>query len=343
MTSPRAGRGVPSFAAATALALCLSVSASDVKIDSDALEGISARPIGPAVMSGRIAALDAVLGERLTIYVGSASGGVWKSTNGGLTFRPVFDKYTQSIGAIAVDPSHPETVWVGTGESWVRNSVSVGTGVYKSTDGGESWQAVGLSDSEHVGRIVVNPKDSNTVFVCALGHLWNANVERGVFRTADGGKSWSKVLFVNESTGCSDVAIDPQDPRVVYAGMWQVRRWPWTFSSGGPGSGLYKSTDGGTTWRPIRKGLPEGELGRIGIGVAASRPSMVYMVVEAKKTALYRSEDLGENWTAMNSSFNIQARPFYFATLAVDPKDFNRIYKPGFFLSVSEDGGKTVS
>jgi photosystem II stability/assembly factor-like uncharacterized protein len=315
----------------------------NVKLSSDILEGLSARALGPGTMSGRIAALDAYAGDRLTIYVGSASGGVWKSTNGGVTFKPIFDKYTQSIGAVAIDPLKPETVWVGTGESWVRNSVSVGTGVYKTTDGGENWQAMGLSDSEHIARIVVHPRDSNTVFVCAVGHLWDANAERGVFRTTDGGKKWEKVLFVNNDTGCADLAMDPQEPKILYAGMWQVRRRPWTFASGGPGSGLFKSTDGGTTWRPVRKGLPPGDLGRIAIGVAPSRANVVYAVVEAKKTALFRSDDLGENWTEVNSSINVQYRPFYFSRLVVDPKDFNRVYKPGLTLTVSDDGGKTFS
>jgi photosystem II stability/assembly factor-like uncharacterized protein len=346
MSGPRVCRAMLSLV--LSLPLAVIAGAADTKdapakLDSDALGGFSARAIGPAVMSGRIAAIAGVPGERVTLYVGSASGGVWKSLNGGLTFKPVFEKNTQSIGAVAVDPSNADTVWVGTGESWVRNSVSVGTGIYKTTDGGETWEPMGLADSEHISRIVVHPKDSNTVLVCALGHLWNSNAERGVFRSTDGGKSWQKVLFVNEDTGCSDVAIDPQDPRLVYAGMWQVRRKPWTFASGGPGSGLYKSTDGGVTWRRITKGLPEGDLGRIGIAVAASRPNVVFAVVEAKKTALYRSEDLGQSWTEMNSSGNVTARPFYFATVVVDPKNFHRVYKPGYSLSVSDDDGKTFS
>ncbi len=315
--------------------------AGDTKFDSDSLGNLNARAIGPAVMGGRIAAIDAYSGDKVTVYVGAAGGGVWKSENGGLTFKPVFDDYVQSIGAVRIDPKNPNTVWVGTGESWVRNSVSVGAGVYKTTDGGDDWQLMGLTDTEHIGRILVSPKDDNTVYVCALGHLWNGNAERGVFRTKDGGKTWKKVLYVNEDTGCADVAADPQDPDILYAGMWQVRRYPWKFISGGPGSGLYRSTDGGETWKPIRKGLPEGELGRIGIATAPSRASTVYAVVEAKETALYRSDDLGENWTKMNTSFNVQGRPFYFAYLVVDPTDYQRVYKPGFGLTVSDDGGKS--
>ena len=315
--------------------------AGDTKFDSDSLGNLTARAIGPATMGGRIAAIDAVAGEKVTVYVGAASGGVWKSDNGGLTFKPIFEDYPQSIGALRVDPSNPKIVWVGTGESWTRNSVSVGAGVYKTTDAGDNWQLVGLTDTEHIARIVVNPKDGNTVYVCALGHLWNANAERGVFRTKDGGKTWKKVLYVDENAGCSDLSMDAQNPDVIYAGMWQVRRYPWKFISGGPGSGVYRTTDGGETWKAIRKGLPEGELGRIGIASAPSRPSTVYAVVEAKETALYRSDDLGENWKKMNTSFNVQGRPFYFATVIVDPSDYQRVYKPGFGLTVSDDGGKT--
>ena len=325
---------------ATALA---GPAADSVKVDSDTFGGLSARAIGPAVMGGRIAAIDAYSGDKVTVYVGAAGGGVWKSENGGLTFKPVFDDNVQSIGAIRIDPSHPATVWVGTGEGWVRNSVSVGKGVYKTTDGGDNWQFMGLADTEHISRILVNPKDDNIVYVCALGHLWNSNEERGVFRTKDGGKTWKKILYVNADTGCADIAADWQNPDILYAGLWQVRRYPYKFVSGGPGSGLYRSTDGGDTWKPIRKGLPEGELGRIGIATAPSRPSTIYAVVEAKETALYRSDDLGENWTKMNTSFNVQGRPFYFAYLVVDPNDFLRVYKPGYALSVSDDGGKTFS
>ena len=315
-----------------------------VKVDSDTISGLDARQIGPAVMGGRVAAIDAAWeGNRVTVYVGSASGGLWKSANGGTTFKPVFDKHTQSIGAVAVDPSNPKTVWVGTGESWVRNSVSVGDGVYRSTDGGENWTHLGLKDSERISRVIVDPKDSNTAFVCATGHLWDANPERGVFKTTDGGKSWQKTLFVNDDTGCAMMDIDPQDSKTLYAAMWQYRRKPYTFSSGGPGSGLFKSTDGGQTWAKLSKGLPEGDLGRIAVRVAPSNPKVVYAVVEAKRSALFRSDDGGENWARLNDGPNIIGRPFYFALLYVDPKNENRVYKPGTGLVISEDGGKTFS
>ncbi len=320
--------------------------AQDVALDSDTLSGLPIRAIGPAVMSGRVSDIAAVhQGERLTVYVGAASGGVWKSRDGGTTFKPIFDKQPSlSIGSIAIDPSNPQTVWVGTGESWARNSVSVGTGIYRSRDGGDNWESLGLADSEHVSRIVIHPKDGNTVYACALGHLWSANTERGVFKTTDGGKTWNKILYRNDSTGCAEMAMDPQDANVLYAAMWDVRREPWNFRSGGPGGGLFKSTDAGATWHELRKGLPEGDLGRIGIAVAPSNRNRVYAVVEARNhTALFRSEDAGENWSEVNNSFNVSGRPFYFARLAIDPKNPDRIYKPGFFLTVSEDAGKSFS
>jgi photosystem II stability/assembly factor-like uncharacterized protein len=314
-----------------------------VEIDSNTFGALRARSIGPAVMSGRIAAIDAVSADPLVIYVGAATGGLWKSRDAGLTWKPVFDEHTQSIGAIRIDPQDPETVWVGTGEPWTRNSVSVGTGLYRTTDGGENWQLMGLADSERISRIQVHPEDSDTVWVCATGHLWDANQERGVFKTTDGGDSWQQVLWVDADTGCSDLSMDPQDPRVLYAGMWQFRRSPDFFTSGGPGSGLYKSTDGGDSWRELTEGLPAGDKGRIAVAAAPSRPSRVYALVEAKDTALYRSDDLGESWTQVNNSMNVTMRPFYFAYLVVDPVDFNRVYKPGFVLTVSDDGGKSFT
>jgi len=318
-------------------------SLADVKVDSATFGGLRARAIGPAVMGGRIAALDAVMRQRLTIYVGAASGGVWKSVNGGTTFKPVFEKHIQSIGAVTIDRSNPDVVWVGTGEPWTRNSVSVGDGIYKSTDDGENWKHVGLKDSERMSRILIDPTDSDTVYVCVTGHLWNANQERGVFKTADGGTTWEKILYIDEDTGCGDLAMDPQEPQILYASMWQFRRWPYFFKSGGPGSGLYKTTDGGKTWRTITKGLPERELGRIAIAVAPSRPSVVYATVESEKTGLYRSDDLGETWRWVGSTRSVEARPFYFSLLLVDPRDHNRVYKPATFTSVSTDGGQSFS
>ncbi|MBI1745956.1 MAG: glycosyl hydrolase [Acidobacteria bacterium] len=314
-----------------------------IKIDSSVFGAIEARSIGPAVMGGRIMAIDAVSSDPRVIYVGTATGGVWKSTNAGTTFKPIFDKHTMSIGAIAIDQSHPETIWVGTGESCTRNSASVGTGLYKSSDAGETWLRVGLEQSERISRIVVHPNNSDTVYVAVPGHLWDDSEERGVYQTKDGGKTWKRILYMGPNIGGSDLAIDSQDPNIVYAALWQFRRQAYFFSSGGAGSGLHKSTDGGKTWKKLARGLPEGPLGRIAIAVAASRPSVIYANVESKKTALFRSDDLGENWTEVNSSFNVKARPFYFSHLVVDPKDYNRVYKPGYSLSVSHDGGRSFT
>jgi photosystem II stability/assembly factor-like uncharacterized protein len=316
---------------------------ADVEIDSNTFGGIEARSIGPANMGGRIAAIDAVAQDPLTIYVGAAGGGVWKSSDGGLYFKPVFDDYNQSIGAITIDPKDPKKVWVGTGESWTRNSVSVGDGLYKTSDGGDTWQKVGLETTERIARILVSPADGNTVWACATGHLWDSHPDRGVYKTTDGGKTWKKVLYVDAETGCSDLALDPQDPSIVYAGMWQFRRTPYSFSSGGKGSGLYKSTDGGETWRTLKTGLPTGDKGRIALAVAPNRASVVYALVESANTALYRSDDTGESWRMVNDSFNIQVRPFYFARIVVDPTDFNTIYKPGLSLAISTDGGKSFN
>jgi photosystem II stability/assembly factor-like uncharacterized protein len=316
---------------------------AEVKVDSATFGAIEARPIGPAVTSGRIAAIDGVASDPKTIYVGAAGGGVWKSVNGGTTFKPIFDKYTQSIGAIAVDQAHPSNVWVGTGEVWVRNSTSIGTGIYKTTDAGDNWKFMGLPNSERIGKIVVDPKNSDVVYVAVLGHLWDSNEDRGLYKTSDGGKTWQRILYVNPDTGCSDVAVDPQEPHVVYASMWQYRRYPWTFKSGGPGSGLYRSIDSGKTWEKIKTGLPEGDLGRIALALSPARSSTVYAVVESKKSALYRSDDLGKTWSQVNSDSAMGVRPFYFSLLVADPKDYNRVYKPGFVLGSSKDGGKTFS
>jgi len=321
-----------------------SAAAQQTQIDSDTFGGYEARAIGPAAMGGRVADIDAVLDKRLTIYVGSAGGGLWKSADGGVTFKPLFDKQPSlSIGAVKVDPNDPKTIWVGTGESWTRNSVSIGTGLYRSKDGGDTWQKIGLENTERIARIAINPKDSNNIYVCAPGHLWNSHPDRGVFKTTDGGKTWNKVLFVDDNTGCSDLSMDPDNPQVLYAGMWQFRRKPYSFESGGPASGLYKSSDGGGNWKQLKNGLPAGTLGRIAVAAAPSKHNVVYALVEAKHTALYRSDDAGETWAEKNSDQNIISRPFYFARIVIDPSNPDRIYKPGFVLTVSDDGGKTFA
>ncbi len=321
-----------------------------VKFDAATISGLPARNIGSAATSGRIAAVDAARDEgRLTVFAGTASGGVWKSVNGGTTFRPVFDRQpVQSIGAVAIDPSNPKIVWVGTGESWVRNSVSVGDGVYKSTDGGENWTNMGLRDSEHIAKILVDPKDSNRVLVCATGHLWDDNQERGVYQTSDGGQTWKKVLGgANGSTGCGFMALSPQEPKTVFASLWDFRRQGWTFRSGGPGSGLYRSSDGGEHWTELNesnsKGLPEKPWGRVAVAVAPSKPQVVYANIESKKSALYRSDDGGKSWSRLDASRFVVWRPFYFGNLIVDPKDENKIFKPDGPLLVSVNGGHSFS
>jgi len=329
-----------------------------IKIDSETISGLGARNIGSAAMSGRVAAIDAVQeGQRLTVYIGAASGGVWKSVNGGATFKPVFDKQpVQSIGAVTIDPKNPKVIWVGTGESWTRNSVSVGDGVYKSVDGGDNWTNLGLKDSERIAKILVDPTSTDTVYVCTPGKLWSDSDERGVYKTTDGGKTWTKILKgANASTGCSMMSMDRQNPKTIYAGMWDFRRKGWTFRSGGDGpnapsgSGLLKSTDGGASWTELdansAKGLPSKPWGRIAVTTAPSRPSVVYAFIEAEapKNGLYRSDDSGQTWTALDRSANMIWRPFYFANLIVDPKDENKIYKPDGPLIVSTDGGKSFS
>jgi photosystem II stability/assembly factor-like uncharacterized protein len=322
---------------------CPALAQDDADFDSSTFAGLRARSIGPAVMSGRIATLAVAPTQPATVYVGAASGGVWRSRNGGTTFSPVFDAHTQSIGVVRVDPAKPATVWVGTGESWVRNSVSPGTGVYVSHDGGENWTHKGLADSKHIAELLVHPKDSNRIWVCVTGHAFADNAERGVFRSTDGGATWTKTLYVDEGTGCGDLAQDPSNPDVLYASLWDFRREPDFFRSGGPGSGLYKSIDGGVTWRELDNGLPTTELGRIAIAVAPSEPERIYAVVESKDTGLYRSDDAGETWRLMNTSAGVQFRPFYFGELAVDPEDADRVYRPGFTLVASDDGGKTFN
>jgi Sortilin, neurotensin receptor 3, len=262
------------------------------QIDPELLAGMKARAIGPAAMSGRVAAIDAVESDPDIVYVGAATGGVWKSTDGAYSFTPVFDEQpVAAIGAVAVNQTSPEIVWVGTGEGNPRNSVSVGNGIYKSLDGGTTWQHLGLEKTERIHRIVLHPRDPNVAWVAAMGQAWGQNADRGVFKTTDGGRTWTKVLYVNERTGAADLVIDPENPNKLFAAMWEFQRWPWFFNSGGPGSGLHVTYDGGTTWKRFTEedGMPKGALGRIGLGIARSNPSVVYALVEADKSALLRS------------------------------------------------------
>lgn len=320
-----------------------SASNAQTKLTSSTFGAVEARSIGPAVMGGRITAIDGVNNSPKTLYVGTAGGGVWKSTTAGMTFEPVFEKYPQSIGCLTIDQNKPETVWVGTGESNMRNSVAVGLGLYKTTDAGRNWTRMGLENSEHISKIILHPTDPNTLFVAVPGKLWSDSPDRGLYKTADGGKTWEKILYTDEKTGCADIIMDPRNPDVLLASMWQFRRTPYSFNSGGPGSALFKSIDGGKNWRKITNGLPTSEFGRIALALAPSAPDNVLAIVESEKTSLLISADGGETWKYQSASSNVTARPFYFSTLVVDPKDPKRVYRPAFVFSTSTDGGYSFS
>lgn len=315
-------------------------------LDSDLLGGLEARNVGPAAMSGRISALDALHADPNFMVAGAGTGGVWISENGGLNWRPVFDsEAVASVGALAINQKNPDIIWVGTGESNVRNSTSIGAGVYKSMDGGDSWQLMGLQNSERIDRIALHPDDPDTAYVAALGTLWGPNAERGVFRTTDGGKSWDKVLYVDSTTGATDVKMDPANPHKLYAAMWQFRRWPYQFKSGGPGSGLYVSHDGGDSWQQRTQvdGLPEGELGRMVIAPSAADSKRVYVLVEAEKSALIRSDDGGRSFHTVNSDYDVADRPFYYSELFADPVNPDRVYNVATRVRVSTDGGQNFN
>lgn len=304
-----------------------------------------ARHIGPALMSGRINDLEIHPTNNRIIYAGTAGGGVWKSNDGGATFNPIFDDYCQSIGVVSIDPNDPDnTIYVGTGETWTRNSVSVGDGLYKTVDGGSNWTKLGFDTSERIVDVVVNPTNSKEIYVAVLGALWGDSEERGVFKTVDGGETWDKVLYVDQKTGCADFAMDPTNPTILYASMWEFRRTGWSFESGGEKSALYKSIDAGKTWNKIHNGFPKGKLGRLGIAVAPSNSTILYTVIEAEedtKKGLYRSDDAGKSWEQLNNDFGITVRPFYFSRIVVDPKNPDVVVKGGLFGSISRDGGKT--
>lgn len=326
--------------------LSISSYAQDSGIDPKDLFGdIRARHIGPAVMSGRINDLESHPTNPRIIYAGSAGGGVWKSNDAGATFNPIFDEYCQSIGAVELDPNDPDNVvYVGTGETWTRNSVSYGDGLYKSTDGGATWKKLGFDKSERIANIIVNPNNSNEVYVAVLGALWSDSEERGVYKSMDAGQTWEKILYVNEKTGAADMTMDPTDPNTLYASMWEFRRTAWSFESGGDNSALYKSTDAGKTWNKIHNGFPEGQLGRLAIAVAPSNSKILYTVIEAEqpeRKGLYKSEDAGQSWKQLNNDFGITVRPFYFSRITVDPKNSDVILKGGLSGSLSRDGGVT--
>jgi photosystem II stability/assembly factor-like uncharacterized protein len=320
------------------------------ELTSDLLSGLSPRSIGPANMSGRFVDIAVVESDPYVFYAASATGGVFKTTNNGVTFTPVFEREgSHSVGDIEVHQAVPDVVWVGTGERANRQSSSWGDGVYKSIDGGKSWTNMGLRDTHHIGRIVLDPTDPDIVYVAAMGHLWGDNEERGLFKSIDGGTTWRKILYIDEMTGVVDVAMDPYHPAVLYAAAYQRQRKPFGFHGGGPGSGLYKTTDGGETWKELENGLPEGDYGRIGISVYRKDPRIVYVCVEQgdrytastsyenARAGIFRSEDFGESFTHMG---NWNPRPMYASQILVDPTDDRRIYMENSF-SFSDDGGKT--
>lgn len=306
-----------------------------------ASERLEWRSIGPANMGGRTADVEGIPGDPNTVYVATASGGLWKTTNSGVTWRPIFERQgTMSIGDIALTPSNPEVVWVGTGESNTRNSVSFGDGVYKSTDGGKNWQHMGLKDSERISAIVIHPQNPDVVYVGALGRAFGPNEERGVFMTTDGGKTWAKTLYVDNQHGVADLDIDPTNSNILYAGMWSFERKPWTHRSGSEKGGVFRSIDGGRTWKKLTNGLPK-MIGRIGVRVAPSNPNVVYAIVEAKEGTLYRSDDRGETFRRISEDARIVSRGFYYTTIRVNPVNENHIYAVASTLFVSIDGGKT--
>jgi photosystem II stability/assembly factor-like uncharacterized protein len=312
---------------------------AQAKVDETVLKNLQWRSIGPANMGGRIDDIAVVESNTNTFYVGAATGGVWKTTNNGTTFEPLFDEQgSTSIGDIAIAPNDPNIVWVGTGEPNNRQSSSWGDGIYRSLDGGKTWKNMGLSDSRHIGRVVIDPHNPDIVYVAVVGHLWGPNKERGLYKTTDGGKTWNNVLFINDDTGVIDVAMDPQSPMTLYAAAYQRRRTAFGFNGGGPGSAIYKTVDGGATWKKLTVDLPEGPTGRIGIDIYRSNPNIVYAIIENAKGGVFRSEDRGEHWRKMS---DVDSRPMYYSQIRVDPNNDQRIWQPAAPMYVSDDGGKT--
>ena len=310
---------------------------------SEMLKSFSWRAIGPANMGGRVTDIDGVPGDPSTFYVSGADGGIFKTTNGGVSFNPIFENQrAYSIGALTIAPSDKNILWVGTGEGDPRNSVGYGWGVYKSIDGGMSWKHLGLKNTERIKRIVVDPKDPNVACVCALGKEWGPNKERGVFKTIDGGKTWEKILYIDENTGCADIAMETNNPRIMYAGMWTFRRKPWRFDDGGKNTALYRTMDGGQTWKKIMNGLPNKDMARPGVHIAQSEPNIIYLMTEFEGGGTaFKSEDRGENWKMVNDDPNINFRPFYYSDVRVDPSQPNVLFSISGRLSRSKDSGNT--
>ncbi|WP_033961472.1 WD40/YVTN/BNR-like repeat-containing protein [Psychroserpens jangbogonensis] len=322
------------------------------ELSMDLVKNMKPRNIGPGGMSGRVTSIDVVHNNTDIMYVGTASGGLWKSTSGGIKWDPIFEEEaTSSIGAVAVQQSNPSVIWVGTGEGNPRNSLNGGYGIYKSLDAGKTWDLMGLEKTRHIHRVIIDPTNPDIVYAAAIGSPWGEHPERGIFKTTDGGITWVKILFANNKTGAADLVMDPSNPNKLIAALWEHKRDPWFFNSGGEGSGLHITHDGGNTWRKVtdQDGFPKGNLGRIGVAIAANKPNIVYALVEAKKNALYKSEDGGVNWKKVNDKSSgrggegIGNRPFYYAEIYVDPQNENRVYSVFTYINVSEDGGKSFN
>lgn len=317
------------------------------KVNLDQFKNMKPRNIGPAGMSGRCTSIDAVVSNPDIIYVGTASGGVWKTENSGTTWKPIFDEQPViNIGSVHIQQSNPDVVWVGTGEGNPRNSLNIGEGIFKSLDAGKTWKRMGLEKTRNIHRIIVDPTNPNTVYAAAIGNPYAPNAERGVYKSTDGGNTWERILFTNDTSGCADLVMDPTNPNKLFASMWQFVRTPWSSKSGGAGSGFYVTLDGGKNWKRLGKedGLPDGPLGRIGVAVSRSMPSRVYAKVEATKNGLYKSDDGGFKWTLVNGKADeITDRPFYYQEIYVDPVNENRIYDIHSTVTLSEDGGKNFT
>jgi photosystem II stability/assembly factor-like uncharacterized protein len=326
------------FFLAALLPACIN---AQTTVSSATFGTMEARQLGPGTMSGRITAIDGVNNENgKQLYVGTAGGGIWKTVNGGASFKPVFDKYCQSIGALVIDQTNPKIVYAGTGESNMRNSVSIGDGFYKSTDGGDNWSRIGgLDSTEHIAKIIIDPSNANVIYVAAPGPLWSNSKHRGLYKSLDGGKTFEKILYISDKAGCADIALDPKSPNIVYATTWEFRRLPYLFNSGGDGSAMWKSLDGGKTWKELKSGLPPKPFGRIAFALSPSEPEKLLAIVESSKTGLYISADGGEQWKQQSAILNVVARPFYFSTIVVDPFDSKRVFRPAYSFSYSDDGG----
>lgn len=329
-----------SFLSLVAL-LSISLISQSQQIDMDKLSGLSPRAIGPSGMSGRVTSIDVVESNPNVIYIGAASGGIWKTTSGGLEWTPIFeDQKVASIGSLNIYQANPDIVWAGTGEGNPRNSLNSGYGIYKTIDGGKTWELKGLEKTRNIHRVLIDPTNPNIVYAAAIGSPWGPHPERGVYKTTDGGETWEQILFINDSTGCGDLVMDPNNPNKLIAGMWQHQRWPWYFKSGGSGSGIHITYDGGKTWKKVtdKEGIPKGELGRIGLAISASNSNRVYALIESEKNAFYRSDDGGFTWSKKTEE-NIGNRPFYYWDIFVDPNDEDRIYSLYSSVNKSENGG----